>query len=202
MARRGRMMDQGRAALDLVRLLKGQGFESPEGLEPVAARFAAGCGFRRGSLWPKLLERWDVADSPVGDDAFDRAVVTAKATHGIMFTPAPGPAYHRVAVLAWLLQDVDPAGDFVFATPRIAGSFGVCRKTAANAVNALLRRGLLVCTSASYSYARGEARRFRFVADVAYSRADTGPLASAGGAAGAVAPRLRATSTLFEKSFK
>ena len=159
------------AGFELARLMLGAGFVRPDDLRDVSGEFALACGFKPAAVWSRFVTGWDMVLNPVGDDAFDRLAKAVAGMTGVEISPHPGPAYLRIALLAWQLQlaadeSGDPMADFVFPTTRIEKAFNVHRSSAASAVTALVDRGVLVCTSPDYSFFYRKARRFRFVASV------------------------------------
>lgn len=167
----GRDLTARTAGFQLARLMLGAGFVRPDDLRDVSGELALACGFKPAAVWSRFVKGWDMVLNPVGDDAFDRLVKAVAGMTNAEVSPHPGPAYLRVALLAWQLQLAadeggDPLADFVFPTTRIEKSFNVHRSSAASAVTALVDRGVLVCTSPDYSFFYRKARRFRFVGSV------------------------------------
>jgi hypothetical protein len=165
-ARHRKRLSPKRAGFELARLMVGEGYVDPVGMEDVAEAFAAECGFDLAAVWGTFEMGWDAVHSPVGNDAFDVLARQAVGTTNVTISPDPGRAYFPIAVLAWLLYEHAGGESFIFSTARTETAFGIHRSTAADAVNILMRRGVIACTDPRWSRRSGKARKFKFVAAV------------------------------------
>jgi hypothetical protein len=157
-----------RLAFELVRVLKALPGEGPFGWERVALQYFSLMGLNPAEAWGRFVDCWDKVEHPTALDGWDAAARLAELGPA-EFTPSPGLTYIGLARACFHLSMAKKGGRFPVPVSRVARILGISERAATNAIRALVRAGVLECVDEEYSFTKGRAKEFRFLARVARS---------------------------------
>lgn len=154
-----------RLPFELARVLKAFPASSPVEFEELATTFFRAIGLDVVEGWAAFVSCWEIVQNPSGQDAWDRAVESGKASP-LFITPDPGASLSVLASVAAYLAIASPDKTFVFSVPRVARSFGWSKVTASRAINALVALNVIEWTDPTWSFTERRARVARFIAAI------------------------------------
>jgi hypothetical protein len=154
-----------RLPFELARRLKAVPGAEPMGLEPVVLEFCRMMGLPPAEGFGEFVGCWERVRNPEGQDAWDDAVGLARVGP-LRMIPSPGETYRVEAAVCYCLSAIRDGGPFPLPLGRLAKSFGYSVQTASNVVRSLTVARVIRCVDPDYSYTRGKAREFRFLARV------------------------------------